>query len=126
MNGYRLKAFVSLLVVGISVFMGCQRHEKPEEQEGLDKDSHSYSYVSYDEARMKQVALDVPGVEDVRMEYNGKHVMMYIIPEKTVKPEHYHHLANQVHKKVSQTTPITPFHVRILKPNPRFDGDPGY
>jgi hypothetical protein len=104
----------------------CQRFEKPEEQEGLDKDTHSYSYVSFPESKMKQVALDVPGVHDVQMEYNGKNVMMYIIPEENVKPAQYRDLANRVHKRVSQAAPITPFHIRIIRPKPRFDGDRGY
>ena len=112
-----MKRFFCIFLCLLSVMLfACQRFEKPMKQEGLDKDSRSYSNVSFPESRMKQVARNVEGVEDVRVEYNQKNIIMYILPAGDIKSSKYRDLANRVHKKVSQATPINPFRVEIVPP----------
>jgi hypothetical protein len=86
------------------------------ERTGLDKDSHTYSFMGYEESRMKNVALAVKGVRNVSIEYNGKRLMMYVIPDESVHPRDYRDLANRVFHEVNRATSLTPFHVKILPP----------
>lgn len=112
-----MKRFSCIFVCLLTLFLfACQRFEKPIQREGLDKDSHSYSYVSFPESRMKQVAMNVEGVEDVRIEYDQNKIMMYILPATTIHPAKYRELANLVYKKVNRATPVNPFHVVIVDP----------
>jgi len=122
----RAISLIFLCLVSLSLF-ACQRFEEPEDQTGLDKDSHSYSYVSFPESKMKQAAMDVPGVIDVRMEYKDwRNVIMYIVPDEGIRPDEYKKLATAVYDRVSKTAPITPFHVKVIEPDEidRLKGEP--
>lgn len=109
------KGWIFLCMV-VLVLTGCQRFEKPTERTGLDKDSHSYSYVSFQESKFKQIAMNVPGVRDVRMEYDGRKVILMVLPEKGWRPEQYRILANRVYHKVNMGSPVTPVHVKVIAP----------
>lgn len=112
-----MKRFFCLFLCLLALFLfACQRFEKPTQREGLDKDSHSYSYISFPESRMKQVAMNIEGVKDVRVEYNQNRIMMYILPATTIPPAKYREMANLIYKKVNQVTPVNPFHVVIVPP----------
>lgn len=112
-----MKRFLCIFLCFLSIMLfACQRFEKPTEREGLDKDSHSYSNVSFPESRMKQIARNVEGVEDVRVEYNQKNIVMYVLPASHLSASEYRDLANRVYKKVNQSTPLNPFHVEIVPP----------
>lgn len=112
-----MKRFFSVLLCFLTLFLfACQRFEQPAKREGLDKDSHSYTYISYPESSMKQIAMDIEGVEDVRIEYNRNKIMMYILPATNIHPSKYRKMANLVYKKVNQVTPVNPFHVVVVPP----------
>ncbi|MBA4543042.1 MULTISPECIES: hypothetical protein [Thermoactinomyces] len=111
-----------IFLFGLSLFLACfftacQRFEKTEDQTGLDKDSHSYTHMGYPESKMKQVALSVPGVRDVRMEYNGEKIMMYIVPEGDFPRSRYHDLVDLIQKRLRSAAPINPVHIKIIKPD---------
>lgn len=119
-----MKRFFCMFACLLTLFMfACQRFEKPTRREGLDMDSHSYSHVSFPESRMKQVAMNVDGVEDVRIEYNQNKIMMYVLPATTVRPAKYREMANLVYKKVNRATPLNPFHVVVVPPE-KWKGTP--
>lgn len=112
-----MKRFFCLFLCLLSVMLfACQRFEKPAEREGLDKDSHSFTNMGFPESKMKQVARDVEGVEDVRVEYKQQKIIMYILPEKHIPSSKYRDLANRVYEKVNEATPSNPFHVKIVPP----------
>lgn len=109
------KLFVVLCLAMIQL-VACQRFEKPEERTGLDNDSHSYSNVGYPESKMKIAAMNVRGVKDVVIEYNGRNIMVYVIPKRQIDPGEYPRIAEQVRKVLSSEAPVNPFKVRVLKP----------
>lgn len=126
-GGVRMRAKTFMILCLISfVLIACQRFEKPADQTGLDKDSHSYTHMSYDESRMKQAAMDVPGVSDVRVEYDFRNLVMFVTPDEDIRPNEYKRLAERVYRRVSQTTPITPIHVKVVPPDKvdRLKGEP--
>jgi hypothetical protein len=104
------------LLIGCALIWmtACQRNEPMEQRQGLDNDSHSYSYVSYAENRMRQAALNVKGVKDVLIKYDGRDIMLYVIPKKQIDPVQYPFIAEQVQAKVRSAAPQNPFHVRVL------------
>ncbi|SEN48495.1 hypothetical protein [Lihuaxuella thermophila] len=106
------------VVLGLAIIqlVACQRFEKPEARTGLDNDSHSYSYVGYPESKMKIAAMNVAGVKSVVIKYNGRNIMVYVIPKRQIDPRDYPHIAEQVRKAVSREAPVNPFQVRVLKP----------
>jgi hypothetical protein len=111
-----------LLCITALILVGCQRFERPTERTGLDKDSHSYSYVSYPETKVKQVAMNVPGVRDVRMEYNGSKIMLMVLPDEEWRPDQYRELANRVYQKVNRASPLNPVHVQVIAPEDWLQG----
>jgi hypothetical protein len=92
-----------------------------EQRQGLDNDSHSYSYVSYADNKMRQAALNVEGVKDVFIEYDGRNIMLYVIPKKQIDPAQYPFIAEQVEKRVKSAAPQNPFHVRVLQAQDYFE-----
>lgn len=117
-GGVRMRAKYLIFLVLISfLFVACQRFENPADQTGLDKDSHSYTNMGYEETRMKNAALDVPGVSDVRVEYDFRNLVMYVIPTSDIPPSEYQKLADKVYRRVSQTTIVNPVHVKVVPPD---------
>jgi hypothetical protein len=107
--------FVCLFVFALVLMAACQRFEKPEHQTGLDKDSRSYSYVGYPESKMRQVALTVDGVQDARVKYDGRNILLYIVPDRRITRDQYRDLADRVYRRVSQAALLNPFHVKIVE-----------
>lgn len=85
-----------------------------EKRQGLANDSRSYSFVSYPADRMKQAALNVKGVKDVSIHYNGKELYVDIIPKKQMDPASYPDMVKKVEREVKIAAPLNPVHVRIL------------
>ncbi|MBD1372241.1 hypothetical protein IC620_07670 [Hazenella sp. IB182357] len=112
-----------LILLTVVAITACQRFEKPEDQTGLDKDSHSYSNVGYPDSRMKQMALQIKEVEDVVIEYTGRRIVVYVIPNGEVHRDQYKELEREVRKKVEQVTPQTPFQVEVVDPHTLFNED---
>jgi hypothetical protein len=98
----------------LTVSAGCQWAKPPEQRQGLSNDSQSYTYVGYPESHMIQAAQNVEGVRSARMDYDGRRLIVYVEPERWVKPEQYHRLKRQVHRNVGDIAPHKPFEVRIL------------
>jgi tRNA 2-selenouridine synthase SelU len=113
----------TFLLIGCALIWmtACQRNEPMEQRQGLDNDSHSYSYVSYADNKMRQAALNVKGVKDVLIKYNGRNIMLYVIPKKQIDPVHYPFIAEEVRKKVQDAAPQNPFHVRVLRAQDYFE-----
>ncbi len=105
-----------VLCLAMIQLVACQRFEKPEERTGLDNDSHSYSNLSYPESNMKIAAMNVEGVKDVVIQYNGRDLMVYVIPKRQIDPGDYPRMAEQVRKAVRSAARINPFKVRIVEP----------
>jgi hypothetical protein len=99
----------------LSVIVGCQRFDNANQREGLEIDSRSYSYVSFDNSRMKHAARSVKGVEDAIVDYNWEYIMVTVIPKPNVKESEYPELASKVRRKVSQGHINTPFRVQVKK-----------
>jgi hypothetical protein len=110
-----------LLCCALIWMTACQRHEPMEQRQGLDNDSHSYSYVGYPIQRMREAALNVKGVKDVRVEYQDRDIMLYVIPKKQMDPARYPLIAEEVQKKVRSVALQNPFHIRILQAQDYFE-----
>jgi hypothetical protein len=95
--------------------IGCQRYEKPSEREGLDNDSHSYSYVGYSDNLMKEAARNVDGVQDVLVDYNWGNIIVTVIPQPNVKESEYPRLAREVRREIMEVNFINPFRVQVKK-----------
>jgi hypothetical protein len=109
---------VCCALIGITA---CQRDEPMEQRQGLDNDSHSYSYVGYPKDRMREAALQVEGVKDVHIKYNGQNILLYVIPKKQMNPAQYPWIAEEVQRKVRSTAPQNPFRVRVLQAQDYFE-----
>ena len=95
------------------LFTGCQRYTAPERREGLDNDTHSYSYVSYPESRMIQAAKTVDAVHRAKVEYTGKNIIMDVYVKPGVRTRDYAMIEAQVRRKVTQSAPLNPFILHI-------------
>lgn len=112
--GVSVMRWIWVLSCSLLLLMGCQRAVPMEKRQGLANDSRSYSFVSYPADRMKQAALNVKGVKDVSIHYNGKELYVDIIPKKQMDPASYPDMVKKVEREVKIAAPLNPVHVRIL------------
>ncbi|MDN4595069.1 hypothetical protein [Polycladomyces subterraneus] len=98
----------------LTVSAGCQWAKPPEQRQGLSNDSQSYTYVGYPESHIVQAAQTVEGVRSARLDYDGRRLILYVEPERWVKPHQYHRLERLVHRNVGDIAPHKPFEVKVL------------
>jgi hypothetical protein len=109
----KTKYLLCFILVGLFL-TSCQRFEKQEHRTGLSNDSRSYSYVGYDESRMKTAAFNVKGVQNVYIDYHSSNIMVYIIPEKKISTREYTRLAKEVRRQINIAAPLNPFKIKVL------------
>jgi hypothetical protein len=97
----------------VILLTGCQRTEPLEHREGLDNDTHSYSYVGYPENKMVQAAKTINGVNRAKVEYTGKNIIMDVYVKPGIEPRDYALIEAQVRKVVTQAAPLNPFILHI-------------
>ncbi|MBA4496197.1 hypothetical protein ACFO25_17140 [Paenactinomyces guangxiensis] len=108
--------FGFILCLVLLQLVACQRFERPEERTGLDNDSHSFTNVGFPESKMKIAGMNVAGVKDIVIDYNGRNIMVYVIPKRQIDPAQYPRIAREVHRVIKREAPVNPFKVRVLSP----------
>lgn len=106
----QLMLFVLILFLFIT---GCQRFEDPKEQTGLDKDSHSYSYMGYPDNKIKQSVQYIRGVKRVTTDYNGERITMHVYLNPSLSQNEVKKLKKEIRHRVNQAAPLNPVHIII-------------
>lgn len=108
---------ISIVLIFSFLIMGCQRFEPPQEQSGLDKDSHSYTYMGYPDQKIKQAVEGLRGVKEVTTEYNGKKIIMHVYLDASIPQNQLQRFQQRIRHRVNQAAPINPVHIIIHSPH---------
>lgn len=113
MNMYRLQQLISVVLIFSFLIAGCQRFEPPKDQSGLDKDSHSYTYMGYPDQKIKQAIEGLKGIKEVTTEYNGKKIIMHVYLNGSIPQNKLNHFKQRIRHRVNQAAPINPVHIIV-------------
>jgi hypothetical protein len=103
----------ALAMILCVLFVACQRFEPMEQREGLDNDSHSYSYVGYPHSRMITAAKSIKGVKSAEVKYNGEQIIMTVYVDKRIPKQRFPELEKQIRRVVADSAPINPFRLDL-------------
>jgi hypothetical protein len=84
-----------------------------EQREGLDNDSHSYSYIGYSDTRMVLAAKSIKGVKNAEIKYNGKQIIMTVYVDSSIPKHRFPELEKRIRRAVAGSAPVNPFRLDL-------------
>lgn len=97
------------------ILCGCQLLSTPKHQEGLTKDSRSYSYLGYNDTKMRLAARNVKGVKRVTTDYDGRRILVRVYLDRSIPYYEYRKKEKELREVMNAAAPLNPVHI-ILKP----------
>lgn len=110
----RGRIFLSLFAF-LLILCGCQLLSTPKHQEGLTKDSRSYSYLGYHDNKIRVAARNVKGVKRVTTDYDGRRILVRVYLDRSIPYHAYRKKEKELREMINAAAPLSPIHI-ILKP----------